>query len=62
MENQRTMTRDRLAAIAKKAERSRDAVQAMKEYEAETELRRANSKKLRKLRLENEQLSAAKAK
>ena len=54
MEEQRTMTRERLIAIAKKAERSRDAVQAMNEYEDETQARRANTKKLRMLRLENE--------
>lgn len=54
MEEQRTMTRKRLIAIAKKAERSRDAVQAMNEYEDETQARRANTKKLRMLRLENE--------
>lgn len=54
MEEQRTMRRERLIAIGKKAERSRDAVQAMNAYEDETQARRANTKKLRMLRLENE--------
>ena len=54
MEKQQATTRARLAAIAKKAERTRDAVQAMTEYDDATEARRANTKKLRMLRLERE--------
>jgi len=42
------------AAAALKAERERDKIQAMQEYEAETLARQANMMRLRALRLANE--------
>ena len=48
----------RLAAAAKKANRDRDAVQAMKDYAAEKARVDANTLRLRALRLEKEAADA----
>jgi hypothetical protein len=47
------------AVAALKAERERDKIQAMQEYEAETLARQANMMRLRALRLANESGDAA---
>lgn len=47
-----------LSAIAKKAERERDAAQAMREYEAEKRATQANMERLRELRLAKERADA----
>jgi len=47
-----------LSATAKKAERDRDAVQAMREYEAEKRATQANMARLREERLAKERAEA----
>lgn len=47
-----------LSATAKKAERDRDAAQAMHEYEAEKRATQANMARLRALRLAKERAEA----
>jgi len=54
-----TLKRDQqLSATAKKAERDRDAAQAMREYEAENRATQANMARLRELRLAKERADA----
>lgn len=47
-----------LSATAKKAERDRDAAQAMREYEAEKRATQTNMERLRALRLAKERADA----
>lgn len=47
-----------LSATAKKAERDRDAAQAMREYEAEKRAAQTNMARLRELRLAKERAEA----
>lgn len=54
-----TLKRDQqLSATAKKAERDRDAAQAMSEYEAEKRATQANMARLREQRLAKERAEA----
>jgi len=54
-----TLKRDQqLSATAKKAERDRDAAQAMRDYEAEKRAAQANMERLRALRLAKERADA----